>query len=142
MSNQADTRLFAGSILQVDDLSSGWIETGEIRTATGFGAPSTENDVTTAASEIEDESRLGLPDQGDATITMFLNMDDEFQQAMETMRNGGETRTFRLLLPEGTLNCNTFDAFVLDGQITGQSNNVYEYTLVISIVSQQVWSSV
>lgn len=142
MSNQINTRIFAGSTIQVDDLDSGWIGTGEIRTATGFGAPSTEIDTSTAASLIEDESRLGLPDQGDATITMFLNMDDDFQKEMETMRTGLETRTFRVLLPEGTLNCNTFDAFVLDGQITGQSNDVYEYTLVISIVSEQVWSAV
>lgn len=141
MSDQANTRLFAGSILKVDDLNSGWIICGEIRSASGFGAPSTEIDITTAASDIEDESRLGLPDGGEANISLFLDMDDDFQQEIETMRDNRETRTFKLVLPEGTKDTATFSAFVIDGNITGQINNVLEFSLVLGLSSTLVWAT-
>jgi len=80
MSLQENTRIFAGTTLLVDDLASGWITCGEIKSASGFGAASAEIDITTAASDIEDESRLGLPDGGEANIGLFLNMDDDFQK--------------------------------------------------------------
>lgn len=139
MSDQANTRLFKGSVLKVDDLSMGYIETGEMTRVSGFGAPASQIATSTAASEI-DEFRLGLPDQGDATFEFFLDMDDEFQQEMETMRDGQETRTFKLTMPEGTKNVGTFSAFVIDANVTGAHNDVYKMTLVLCVTSAVVWA--
>ncbi len=94
MSVQANTRLFKGSILKVDDLAMSTIDTGEMIKVSGFGAPASEINTSTAASSI-DEFRLGLPDQGDATFEFNLDMDDDFQDEMETMRDAQETRTFK-----------------------------------------------
>lgn len=140
MSDQADTRLFKGSILKVDDLASGWVETGEMTRTSGFGAPATEIPVSTAASTI-DEFRLGLPDQGEATFEFFLDMDDDFQIEMETMRDNQETRTFKLVMPEGTKDTGTFSAFVVDAHIQGSHNGVYTMTLVLCVVSAVVWAT-
>ena len=140
MSLQENTRLFAGSELWVDDLASGWIVCGEIRSASGFGEAAAEIDITTAASDIEDESRLGLPGGGEANIGLFLNMDDDFQQEVEIMRTNRETRTFKLVLPEGVKTEGTFLAFVIDGGITGQSNNVFEFTLQLGLNSRLAWA--
>ncbi len=140
MSTQANTRIFKGSILKVDDLAASTIDTGEMIRTSGFGAPSSEIPASTAASEI-DEFRLGLPDQGDATFEFFLDMDDEFQQEMETMRDNQETRTFKIQLPEGTKDVATFSAFVIDGSITGAYNDLYKYTLVLCVTSAVVWAT-
>lgn len=140
MSLQENTRLFAGTELWVDDLASGWIVCGEIRNASGFGAAAAEIDTTTAASDIEDESRLGLPDGGEANIGLFLNMDDGFQKEMEIMRAARQTRTFKLVLPEGTKTEGTFLAYVIDGGITGQGNNVYEFALQLGLNSRISWA--
>ncbi len=112
----------------------GTIDTGEMLSTSGFGSPSTIIDVTTAASAI-DESLIGLPDQGEATFNFLLNMDDEFQAAMEDMRDAQETRTFTLTLPEGTLNTLIFSAFVVDSNVTATVNDVYKMTLVLCITS-------
>lgn len=140
MSTQANTRLFKGSILKVDDLAAGYVETGEMISASGFGSPSTIIDITTAASTIE-ESFIGLPDQGDATFNFNLEMDDNFQIEMEEMRDAQQTRTFKLVLPEGTLDTATFSAFVVDSSISAAKNDVYKMTLVLCITSAIVWAA-
>ncbi len=140
MSIQANTRLFTGSVLKVDDLSMSFVTTGEITKTSGFGAPSAEINASTAASSI-DEFRLGLPDFGDATFEFFLNMDDGFQAEMEDMRDSQETRTFKLVLPEGTKDTGTFSAYVIDGSITGAYNDLYKYTLVLGMTSAIVWAA-
>lgn len=140
MSTQANTRLFKGSILNVDDLALGWVSTGKMTKVSGFGAPATEIPVATAASTL-DEVRLGIPDQGDATFEFFLNLDDAFQQEMNTMRTNQETRTFTLVLPEGTKTTGTFSAFVLDNyNVTGAYNSVFKMNLVLCVVSEVVWA--
>jgi len=58
---------------------------------------------------------------------------------MEIMRTNRETRTFKLVFPEGVKTEGTFSAFVLDGGITGQSNNVYEFALHLGLSSLLVW---
>lgn len=140
MSTQANTRIFKGSTLKVDDLSSGWISTGAMISTSGFGAPATEIPTSSAASTI-DEFRLGLPDQGDATFEFFLDMDDSFQQEMETMRDDQETREFKLVMPEGTKTTATFDAFVIDANVTAAFNDVAKMTLVLGITSAVVWAA-
>jgi len=137
MSTQANTRLFKGSILKVDDLAMSYVTTGEMISTSGFGAPASEIACSSAASEI-DEFRLGLPDSGDATFEFYLNTDDAFQQEMEDMRDNQETRTFKLQMPEGTKDVLTFSASVLDGGIKGTFNGVYMYTLVLCITSAVV----
>ncbi len=134
MSTQANTRLFKGSVLKVDDLAMGYVSTGLMVSTSGFGSASTIIDVTTAASSI-DESLIGLPDQGDATFEFFLDMNDGFQQEMEEMRDAQQTRTFILTLPEGTKNTLTFSASVIDTSITATTNDVYKMTLVLCITS-------
>lgn len=138
MSEQANTRIFKGSTLSVDDLAEGLISTGEIISTSGFGSPAIEIPVSTAASEI-DEFRLGLPDQGDATFEFNLDMDDAFQDEMETMRDDQETREFKLTMPEGTKKVATFDAFVIDTNVTSAFNDVAKMTLVLGISSAIVW---
>lgn len=141
MSTAANTRLLKGTILKVDDLASGWITTGEIISIPmGFSSPSAEIPVSTAASEVDD-FRVGLPDQGEATFEFFLDMDDAFEQEMEDMRDDQETRTFKLVLPEGTKDTGTFSAFVVDGRISGVHNGVYTYTLVLCVTSAVVWAA-
>lgn len=140
MSDQANTRIFKGSILKVDDLAMSYIETGEMISTSGFGSPATQIPTSTAASEI-DEFELGLPDQGDATFNFFLNMDDDFQQEMETMRDNQETRTFKLQIPEGTKDTATFSAFVVDANVTAAYNDVCKMTLVLCITSAVVWAT-
>ncbi len=140
MSIQANTRIFKGSILKVDDLAMSYITTGEVIETSGFGNPATEMNCSTAASDI-DEFRLGLPDYGDATFKFYLNMDDAFQQEMEEMRDARQTRTFKLQLPEGIKDVGTFLAFVVDGSVTGAFNGLYEYTLVLGLSSNTVWAA-
>lgn len=140
MSTQANTRIFKGSILKVDDLAASYIETGEMTKVSGFGAPASQIPASTAASDIE-EFRLGKPDQGDATFDFFLDMDDEFQQEMEVMRDAQQTRTFKLVLPEGTKDTATFSAFVVDSTVTGADNTLYKMNLVLCITSAVVWAA-
>lgn len=140
MSIQANTRILKGSILKVDDLAAGWISTAEMISTSGFGAPATEIPISTAASLIDD-FRLGLQDQGDATFEFFLDMDDAFQQEMETMRDDQETRTFKLTMPEGTKKVATFSAFVIDATISAPFNDVVKMTLVLGITSAVVWAA-
>lgn len=141
MSATANTRLFKGSVLKVDDLAASTIDTGELTKVTGLGgAPAGEIPVSTAASTI-DETRLGLPEPGDVTFDFFLDMDDNFQQEMETMRDAQETRTFKLVLPEGTKKVATFSASVIDSSITGSYNSVYTMSLVLSVTSAVVWAA-
>lgn len=140
MSTQANTRIFKGSILKVDDLSSGYISTGEMISTSGFGSPASEIPISTASSVI-DEFRLGLPDQGDATFEFFLDMDDNFQQEMETMRDDQETRTFKLTMAEGTNKVATFSAFVIDANVQAAFNSVAKMTLVLGITSAVVWAA-
>ncbi len=140
MSIQANTRIFKDSILKVDDLSSGWVQTLEMISTSGFGAPATEIPISTAASDI-DEFRLGLQDQGDATFEFHLDMDDAFQQEIETMRDDQETRTFKLVMAEGTKKVATFSAFVIDATIKAAFNDVVKMTLVLGITSAVVWAA-
>ncbi len=140
MSTQANTRIFKGSVLKVDDLAMSYITTGEMISTSGFGAPASEIPISTAASVI-DEFRLGLPDQGDATFEFNLDMDDAFQDEMETMRDNQETRTFKLAMVEGTKKVATFSAFVIDADVKAAFNDVAKMTLVLGISSAVVWAA-
>ncbi len=135
MANQANTRIVQGSTLAVDDLDDGWIVGGEIISWSGFGAPKALIDISTAADTV-DQNIYGLLDSGDATIEVNLDMDNSFQDKMHTMYNSGETRPFKVVMPEGTLNSWTFDAYVLDEVLSAAKNNVWKLTLTLTIVSE------
>ncbi len=134
MANQENTRIVQGSTIAVDDLADGWITAGNIISWSGFGAAKALIDISSAADPV-DQAIYGLLDSGDATIEINLDMDDDFQEEMETMYNSGETRAFKVVMPEGTLNSWTFDAYVLDQPIVGAKNNVWKLTLTLTIVT-------
>lgn len=144
MSTSANTRILKGTTLKVETtVGSGifTITTGAIISMpSSFSTPSPTIDVTTAASTIR-ETRLALPDSGNATFEFFLNMDDAFQQEMEEMADAGETRVFKLVLPEGTLDTGTFSAFVVSTSIAGAFNDVYKMTLVLRVTSALAWAA-
>ncbi len=124
--------LFAGSILAVDDLAAGTYETGSMISADLPGAPTIDIQTSSAASTVE-ESVAGTPDHGEWTFEFYLQPDTDFQQEMEVMRAGQETREFTLTFPEGTNNTWTFDAFVIGTPIVGPYNDVWKMTLTLGI---------
>jgi len=141
MSTQANTTIFKGSLLAVSAGAGSTASTGAMIKVSGLSAPASEINISTAASTI-DQFVLGLPDSGDATFDFFLDMDNTFQVQMELMRTGQETRTFTLTLPEGTINTLTFDAFVIDANITGAVNDVYKMSLVLGLSTAVVRTAV
>lgn len=145
MTTASNTRIFKGSTLKVDDLSSGWIETGElISMPQSFGASKAKLDIATAADDYKAVD-LGIPDYGDAQFEFFLDMDDEFQAEMWEMYNSSDItsqiRTFKLTVPEGTNTVLTFTAFVVEQPSTYPLNDYVKMTLTLCVQSRPTWGA-
>lgn len=134
---------FEGFLLSVrnaaddDDIGTAYIESAD-----GFSAPSNQINTATAGSDIADETRPGLPNMGDAKLTLFLQMDDPFIAEMEALHISGDIREFTATHPSGTNNTQTFSAFVLDQQITGVVQDVYKLDVMLTLTSTLVSSAV
>lgn len=146
MTAAADTRIFAGSTLKVDDLAASYISTGElISMPMSFGAIKSKINLGTAA-ETFNKVDLGIPDYGDATFEFFLDMDDNFQKEMVEMYNStdvaSQIREFVLTLPEGTKTECTFEAFVIDcTTIANPFDDYAKTTLTLCIQSRPTWAA-
>lgn len=135
------TRKFEGSILYVSDGASGFISSQAMTRADGFGSPSTLINITSAGSSVE-EHRVGVPDYGDATIEMYYQPDDSFQQELDDMLDNGLTREFKLLMPEGTKNQLRFNAYVSDMPLSIPYNDVVKTTITLTITGSYVIEAV
>ena len=133
MSNIANTRLFAGSILQVRNADdTDWIGNAEITSLSGFGLVSEEIPTVSAASDLGDESRPGTPSAGDGSVGLFFYPDDPFQARILELLASDEIVAFRVVLPEGTNTIAEFEGYPLDMPISAQGVNV-AYTTTLSI---------
>lgn len=139
MSISSNTRIWKGSTLSVRNSGdSAWIA---IANVIDHNMPSTAPNriaASTAASTI-DKFRLGLPDNGTATFNVFDYMDDTFLDEMNDMQDAGATRTFKLVMPEGTRNTRVFTAYVQQQPITGNYNDLWKMALTLKVVKDYWW---
>jgi len=141
MSIQANTRIFKGATLKVDDLALSYITCSVAKNANFQGTVSKKIDETNAASSIH-EYVIDIPDPGTADFEITFDPDDAFQQEMATMQDNGETRTFKYSITEGTKKVCTFSAWVMkcDG-IDAPSRDSIKTSLTLKVVSAKVWAA-
>jgi len=135
MTAQNKTRIWKGSVLSVRNSGdSAWLDFANCIDSAFPGTAPDQIDASTAGSEV-DQFRLGLPNRGQATFNVFDNMDSEFLDALNDMQAAGETRKFKLVMPEGTRTTRIFTGYVVDQPITGAYNNLWKVALTLKVVS-------
>lgn len=138
MANQADTRIWRGATLSVRDAVTGsdtaWVDFANCIDYSMPGVAANKISASTAGSEV-DQFRYDIIDLGQGTFNVFDYMDSPFLAAMDTMQNDGETRKFKLVLPEGDRNTRVFDAYVIEQPISGQYRNLWKLTLTVRLVT-------
>lgn len=102
---------FTGSVLEVSDGASDWISTGIMRGLAFTGGTPDMISITTAASSISDDERVGLKNTKTLAGSWFLEPDDDFQNEMDVMIDGRLIRNFRLDLADGVTRI-TFSGYV------------------------------
>jgi hypothetical protein len=135
MTLSSNTRIWQGSVLSVRNSGdSAWVDFSNCIDYSMPGTPSATIDASTAASTV-DQFRLGIPNRGKATFNVFDYMDSPFLAAMDAMQDGGETRKFKLVIPEGTRTTRIFTGYVIDAPITGTYNTLWKMTLDLKVVT-------
>lgn len=139
MTTQANTRIWRGSVLSVRNSGdSAWIDFANCIDHNMPSAAPNRIPCSTAASTT-DQFRLGLPDNGQATFNVYDNMDDSFLDEMNTMWTNGETRKFKLVMPEGSRNTRVFTGYVVNQPIAGRYNTVWTLALTLKVVIDYWW---
>lgn len=109
------------------------ITIGEVISVTGLGSgTNTEIDVTDLASTAK-EFRIGLTDNGTASMELNFDPDDVGQDELIAMRDAQESREFTLTLPEGTDLTGTFTAFVTSFSIDINTDDVCRGTVTLRL---------
>jgi hypothetical protein len=135
MTIAAKTIIWKGAVLSVRNSdNTAWVDFANCIDYSLPRTPAVKIPASTAASLV-DQFRLGLQDIGQGVFNVFDYMDSPFLAAVDTMQDGGETRRFKLVLPEGQKTTRIFDAYVVDQPVTGAYNTLWKLTLTLKVVN-------
>ena len=112
---------------------------GEFKSWTGPNSNSDELDTTNLASTAK-EKLLGLTDYGDFSFDISVYLDDVGQTALRTALDAKTLKTFKIILPSGTLTTGTFSAYVKSMPVKGGVGQILGGTVTLSITGAFTWS--
>lgn len=141
MTQQADTRIWQGSVLSVRDAGdTAWLDFAKCISYQMPGAATNKIDASTAGEDT-DAFRLDIQDNGQATFNVFDYMDSSFLQAIDSMDANGDTRKFKLVMPEGTHNTRIFNAYLLGQPIKGTQRQLWQLTMTLKVNEDYWWQA-
>lgn len=125
-----------GTVLKVGaDASPQGLQTvGQVTSITGLrGGSATVIDVSNLASTAR-EKKMGLPDEGQVTITCQYDPNDtNGQVAMETARTNRTRKGFTITLTDSPATVFSFNGYVLTAQVDVNIDGVDEATYTVEI---------
>lgn len=112
---------------------------GQVSSITGIGSgTATENDATHLASTAR-EIVMGLPDEGTAAITGFLDTTDTTGQIAMRTANADQTKEkFRVTLVDSTT-C-TFEAYVTQFSFDVTADGLIPFNSQLRLTGPKVWA--
>lgn len=114
-----------------------WTSIANIKTFTGQDGSATVIDVSNLVSGAK-EKRMGLPDEGNFTVTVDLDTLDAGQNATLAARSAQTQKQFKLTLPNA--NTATFSGYVTKVTADGGVDAVLKRTVEIAITGAVVWA--
>jgi hypothetical protein len=84
---------------------------------------------------------MGLPDEGQFSITGNFDPTDSAQNFLQTLRNGRTLGSFRLSLSDSPQTSITFSGYVLSFQISGAVDQKVTFTATIEISGEVDWDA-
>lgn len=105
----------------------------------GPGGQASVIDVSSLASTRR-EKKMGLPDEGQFTLTLNWDPDDTVHQALRTYRNNRTRAEFRITLTDGTPAVATFFGYVLGVALSAAVDQVVKAAVTIEIDGGVSWN--
>lgn len=106
----------------------------------GPGGSASVIDVSTLCSTRK-EKIMGLPDEGQFSITGNYDPEDSAQLFLQTLRAGRTLGSFRLSLSDSPITHLTFSGYVLSFQISGAVDQKVTFTATIEITGEVDWDA-
>lgn len=103
------------------------------------GAASAETDVTTFES-LAKEFLLGLPDEGEITLNLFLLPSNAQQEGLWTDRANQTLRNFQIHLTDSPATVFSFAAYVKSFNIGGQRDGAVTADIALRVSGAVTWS--
>ena len=119
---------------------SAWITIGEVTTWDGPGGSANMYETTHLASTAK-EKMIGLPDEGQLTLSINWDLDtDVGQQAAATARIGRTLKNFRITFSDASTG--TFAGYVLGLASSGGVDDKVAGSITVEITGEVTWSSI
>lgn len=117
------------------------ITLGEVISITGLGSgTNTEIDTTTLASTAK-EFRIGLTDNGTASMEINFDPDNAGQDELIVIRDAQTSREFKLTFPEGTDKVGTFSAYVTSFSVDVNTDDIVRGTVTLRLTGSLVFTT-
>lgn len=108
-------------------------DVGELRDVTGLrGGGATVIDASTLASTRR-EKVMGLPDEGQCSLSVWYDPADSQQTALEAARDSRALTNFQVTIPSTPVTTFAFSGFVLDFEVGAQIDGLVEGSVTIEI---------
>lgn len=128
-----------GTILQMTRGNDDPLVIGNIQNSQGLSSPVNQIPIG-SYEDTKIRTRAGRKKMGQYQFDLFLNPDDEVQQALNEMEGTDEEAVFELIHPEGTLNTRTFSAMVSQFGDDGKDDGVLMGHITLEVTTDEVRS--
>jgi len=120
-----------GTVLKIETAVSGvYAVIGEVQSFSGPGGSAKVIDITSLASTRK-EKRMGLPDEGQFSLSLNFNPSDAGQALLFAARNARTRKNFRVEYTNGTVD--TFAGYVLEFSTSGDRDDVLKAKATVEI---------
>lgn len=130
-----------GVVVQVTDGGSptSFQTVANVTDFSGPGGQASVIDVSNLASTRR-EKLMGLPDEGQFTLSLNWDPDDTVHQLLRTLRNNRTRAEFKITLTDGTPATGTFFGYVLGVTLSGAVDQAVKAAVTIEVDGAIAWA--